>query len=261
MSNLAGKAYALTVISPQRSTWVNRLIYAVFRLLPDRMQVLHNLKIIHFARWVLLPADRWPGAPAGWRSRHGYILFASNFNNTWDTYLDEFSDILSLGLDGLWYRGVGFPKSLPSSPFKTYIDRNSHDAGLFYNATPGHGVRDVCNAFFVREAITQLEGSLQALDGDASLSEAERERRFQQAFHRVFRGVQNRLPTPGEAPLAAQEMEDLKTRRGERITSLEQLKAPYGFQPPLEAGTVAMRRDTGKEPCGMNGDRKDHAQL
>jgi hypothetical protein len=261
MSNLAGKAYALTVISPQRSTWVNRLIYAVFRLLPDRMQVLHNLKIIHFARWVLLPADRWPGAPSPWRSRYGYLLFASNFNNTWDAYLDAFSDILSRGLDGLWYQGIGFPKSLPSTPFKNYIDHNSHDAGLFYSATPGHGVRDISNAFVVREAIAHLEHGLQALDGDLSLSEAERERRFQQDFHRVFRGLQNRLPTPGRAPLATREMVDLKTRRRERIAALEHLKAPYGFQPPLDAGTAGRRSNAGPTRHDMTGDPEEHAQF
>jgi hypothetical protein len=234
MSNLAGKAYALTVISPQRFTWLNRLIYAVFRCLPQRMEVLHNLNIIHFARWVLLPADRWPGA-GDWRSRHGYILFASNFNNTWDAYLDEFSDILALGLDGLWYQGIGFPKAIPSTPFKAYIDHNSFAAGLFYNATPGHSVRDINNAFLVREGIAHLQQKLRLLDADRDLSDAERDRLFEQEFNQVFRNLQNRLPTPGRAPLAQKEMVDLKARRRERIRALEALSHRFGFQPRRSA--------------------------
>lgn len=230
MSNLAGKAYALTVISPQRYTWINRLIYAAYRSLPDLMEGLYNLHIIHFARWVLLPADRWPGASRR-ATQHGYVLFASNFNNTWDTYLDEFSDILSLGLDGLWYQGVGFPKAVPSTPFKAYIDHNSFDSGLYYNATPGHSVRDIANAFIVREGIGHLEQTLHRLEADPELSDSDRDWQFEQAFNQVFRNLQNRLPTPGRAPLAQQEARSLNARRRARIGALERLSHPFGFQP------------------------------
>lgn len=233
MSNLAGKAYALTVISPQRLTWVNRWLYGIFRCLPNQLRILIRLNIIHFARWVILPADRWPGAPENWRSRYGYILFASNFNSTWDVYLDEFSDILALGLDALWYLGVGFPKSVPSTPFKTYIDRNSFEAGYYYNATPGHAVRDVNNAFIVREAIAHLETRLRQLDADVHLSEADRDHSFEHEFNQVFRAVQNRLPTPGTAPMAQQEIVGLQAGRRQRIARLESLKPPFGFLPRL----------------------------
>lgn len=229
MSNLAGKAYALTVISPQAITWVNRLLYAFVRCLPGRLAILVNLQIIHFARWVILPADRWPGTERKRSLRHGSILFASNFNSTWDVYLDEFSDILALGLDLLWYWGVGFPKSVPSSPFKAYIDHNTIDAAYFYNATPGHSVRDVHNAFIVREAISYLERRLQALDADDSLSDAEREVQFELEFTQVLCGVQNRLPTPGRAPLPASELTLQQRSRQRMIRVLESLQPPYGF--------------------------------
>jgi len=221
MSNLAGKAYALTVISPQRATWINRYIYAVLRCLPDVLGLLNNMQIIQFARWVLLPADRWPAQP-GWRSRHDYLLFVSNFNNTWDVYLDEFSDILALGLDLFWYQGLGFKKSVPSAPFKAYIDHNSFDAGYFYNAIPGHAARDVNNALIVRRAIDHLQERLRQLDADTDLSEADREWRFRQEFNQVLRNVQNLLPTAGLAPLAGAEMVTLQQRQRERIRILEE---------------------------------------
>lgn len=237
MTNLAGKAYALTVINPQALTWLNRLLFAVFRSLPGVLGILHRLRIIHFARWVLLPADRWPGAPKRWRSRHGYMLFASNFNNTWDVYLDEFSDILAVGLDVLWYRGVGFPKSVPSTPFKAYIEHHSIDSGYYYNATPAHSVRDVHNAFLVRRGITYLERRLQQLDADPTLSEAEREARFEAAFDQVFRGLANRLPSPGRAPLADSAQPRLNDERRRRIRELEALCPPFGFLPRAGATT------------------------
>ncbi len=229
MSNLAGKAYALTVISPQRFTWINRLIYALIRCRPAVLGKLHRLTIIHFARWVILPADRWPGTPAGWRTRHSYILFVSNFNNTWDAYLDAFSDILARGLDLLWYQGLGFPKSVPSAAFKSYIDHNTIDAGYYYSATPGHAVRDINNAFIIRKAIHLLEEQLDRIEADASLSESDRERLFRQDFHQVWRSLQNRLPTPGRAPVVSPEMGDLLEARRRQCESLESLSHPYGF--------------------------------
>lgn len=236
MSNLAGKAYALTVISPVAHTWLNRWLYAVMRCLPSRLGILIQLQIIHFARWVILPADRWPTDGRAAPLRDGSILFASNFNGTWDVYLDEFSDILALGLDLLWYRGIGFPKSVPSSPFKAYIDHNTLDAVYYYNATPRHTVRDVNNAFLVRRAIDHLESSLGRLDADDTLSEAECERQFREEFSQVFRAVQNGLPTPGGAPLAGVEMEDLRASRQRRIGALEALRHPFGFLPRLAPG-------------------------
>lgn len=239
MSNLAGKAYALTVISPQAITWLNRFLFAIFRSQPAILGILHRLRIIHFARWVLLPADRWPGAPQGWRSRHGYMLFVSNFNNTWDVYLDEFSDILAVGLDALWYWGVGFPKSVPSSPFKAYIEHNSFDAGYYYNATPGHSARDVHNAFLVREAIAHLERRLHDLDADPALSEGDRETRFEAEFDQVFRALANRLPTPGRAPMADPSLGSLNDQQRCRIRALEALRPPLGFPPRAVAASVS----------------------
>ncbi|MFZ9848997.1 MAG: hypothetical protein ACO3EF_00345 [Vulcanococcus sp.] len=219
------------MINPQALTWLNRFLFAVFRSLPGVLGTLHRLRIIHFARWVLLPADRWPGAPQGWRTRHGYMLFASNFNSAWDVYLDEFSDILAVGLDALWYWGTGFPKSVPSTPFKAYIDHNSLDAGYYYNATPAHSVRDVHNAFYVRRGIAHLERLLQELDADPALSEADREARFEAAFDQVFRGLANRLPSPGRAPLADSAQPRLNEERRRRIRQLEALRQPFGFLP------------------------------
>ena len=237
MSNLAGKAYALTVISPMRFTWLNRLIFAVVRMIPGALNTLHRMRIIHFARWVILPRDQWPGAPRGWSSRYSYMLFASNFNNTWDTYLDEFSDILARTLDLLWYQGVGFPRSVPSRPFKHYIDHNSVDSGYFYNATPGHAVRDIHHALLVRRAIDDLERSLDDLEADASLSGGDREQLFRQRFNRAWQALQNHLPSPGRPPLVAPEMPALNQARRERIARLEALKGRLGFRPRVGVGS------------------------
>ena len=67
MSNVAGKAYAMNVVTPMRPrrfgisrTWVNHFLFYAARALPDRLMGLLGLSIIHFARWVIVRRDQWP---------------------------------------------------------------------------------------------------------------------------------------------------------------------------------------------------------
>ena len=52
MSNVAGKAYGMNVVTPMRpwKTWINRLLFMVFRTQPAQLGGLLGLSIIHFAR-------------------------------------------------------------------------------------------------------------------------------------------------------------------------------------------------------------------
>lgn len=237
MSNLAGKSYAMTVISPMAATWINRIVFGIFRCIPDQASTLENLNIIHFARWSPLPADRWPGTPAGTRTKLGYQLFASNFNGTWDQYLDDFSDSLGFGTDLLWYQGIGYPKSVPSTPFKTYIDHNFIDNNYYYNATPQASSRDINNALLVRQALQSLERELDCLEGDTSLQDNDRDQKFQVVFCRVMGVLQNGLASLGNAPLAS--LETLKTNQQKRqlITALEaHILADAELAPPSPSG-------------------------
>ncbi len=68
MANLARKAYGINVITPLRRSWLNRFIFALMRAWPLTMQSLRQLRFLHFARWLILPRDRWPGmaGPQQW---------------------------------------------------------------------------------------------------------------------------------------------------------------------------------------------------
>ncbi len=57
MSNIAGKAYAINVITPIRPwlTWLTRFIFMMSRALPFTLKGLLGLSIIHYARWVIAP--------------------------------------------------------------------------------------------------------------------------------------------------------------------------------------------------------------
>ena len=71
------------------------------------------------------------------------MLFVSNFNGTWDQYIDAFSDGIPNGLDLFWYSSTKYPGSIPITPFKNYIRANQIDTDYYYNATPGAAQRDI----------------------------------------------------------------------------------------------------------------------
>jgi len=196
MSNVSGKAYAMNVVTPMRPprTWFMRFIFMFTRVQPERLAGLLGLKFIHFARWVLIRREDWPDFTQRRDPlRNDYMLFCSNFNGTWDQYIDAFSDALPSGLDLLWYTSTKYPHSIPISPFKGYIRANQIDTDYYYNATPGSAQRDVKSGLRVRRALLALA------EDHKRLSPAE----FAEAYRKALVTVQNDLGSPGEAPVAS----------------------------------------------------------
>ena len=170
MSNVAGKAYAMNVLTPMRpaNTWVNHLIFMASRVMPATLAGLLGLSIIHFARWVIIRRDQWPqiGQPNRVPA-NDYMLFISNFNGTWDQYIDAFSDGLPGGLDLFWYSSTKYPHSIPITAFKNYIRANQIDTDYYYNATPDAAQRDIKAALRVNAALRDLADRHRALTPEA----------------------------------------------------------------------------------------------
>jgi hypothetical protein len=196
MSNVSGKAYAMNVVTPvrPRRTWVNRLIFMISRAQPETLAGLLGLSIIHFARWVIIRREDWPdfGQPRD-PLQNDYVLFCSNFNGTWDQYIDAFSDGLPNGLDLFWYSSTKYPHSIPITPFKNYIRANQIDTDYYYNATPGSAQRDVKSGLRVRRALLALAAD------HGRMAPAE----FAEAYRARLVSVQNDLGSPGPAPVAS----------------------------------------------------------
>jgi hypothetical protein len=196
MSNVAGKAYGMNVLTPVRPsrTWINRFIFKVARVFPGTLSGLLGLSLIHFARWVIIRRDQWP---AGTQGRpvlaNDYMLFVSNFNGTWDQYIDAFADGIPGGLDLFWYASTKYPHSIPITTFKDYIRVNQIDTAYYYNATPGSGQRDIKQALRLAEALRALTAAAPTL-GDADFAERYRQTLVQ---------VQGCLGSPGYAPVAS----------------------------------------------------------
>ncbi len=196
MSNLAGKAYGMNVITPMppSRTWINRLIFMVARLLPKTLAGLLGLSLIHFARWFIIKRDQWPTlGQAPEQLEHDYMFFCSNFNGTWDQYIDAFADGIPSGLDLFWYSSVKYPQSIPLTPFKSYIVHNQLDTQYYYNATPGSAQRDIKSALRVMAVLRELESR------HASTAPEE----FAVEYRKALAKVQTSLGSPGLAPVAS----------------------------------------------------------
>jgi hypothetical protein len=198
MSNIAGKAYGMNVITPMSPwmTWLQRLIFMLSRALPGTLAGLLGLSLIHFARWVIIKRDQWPAGDQGKPVLdHDYMLFCSNFNGTWDQYIDAFADGIPSGLDLFWYTSQKYPKSIPITPFKAYITHNQFHTNYYYNATPGSAQRDIKAALNVYAQLKILAEKYRAPGSNAQT--------FAIEYRKFAVAIQNNLGSPGYAPVAS----------------------------------------------------------
>jgi hypothetical protein len=84
------------------------------------------------------------------------LLFFSNFNGTWNQYIDAFSAVLSDGLNKIWRWSEKFPGSVPVTPFKNYITSVQFDTDYYFSAYPQATINDVEAAHLVQAAFESL---------------------------------------------------------------------------------------------------------
>ena len=113
MANVEGKATAITVITPVKpwGPWLLRLVFWAGRNIKRTLEKVERLSFIHYAHWAVI--RRFPDDGAGERLGHTYLLFESNFNGTWDQYIDAFSEVVPFRMKAIWGTSYGFPGPLP----------------------------------------------------------------------------------------------------------------------------------------------------
>jgi hypothetical protein len=172
-----GRARAITVISTVK--WWGRFWLPLFFAYATRIRgpspELQRLSFIHFARWTLIRRLPSNGSEPGQRLRHPHLFFESNYNGGKEEYIDAFSHILTHGMTVLWGSSYGYPKPLPTGPFKRYIARHEVDVCHFYSAYPD------ASATMVGAAL-ELDAKLAALASRAPDLEPEAFAREWRAF-------------------------------------------------------------------------------
>jgi hypothetical protein len=167
VANIEGKATAITVITPVKS-WGRPVLAIVFwagRNLTFTLKKLQQLSFIHYARWAVVP--RFPDGSGGERLHHTYLLFESNFNGTWDQYIDAFSEVVPARMKAIWGSSYGFPGPIPVEPFKAYIRRNEYIANHYWSAYPGASTTEIIAAHRVAAALEAFNQRSDGLAPDA----------------------------------------------------------------------------------------------
>ncbi|SPE34981.1 conserved hypothetical protein [Candidatus Sulfopaludibacter sp. SbA3] len=158
MTNINGKTYAMTAITPMKpwKTPILRLLFFVLGHVKPLQSNLINLSFIHFARWVIVKRNGFPRIEPAQPEEslsYDYLLFFSNFNGTWNQYIDAFADVLSGGLDAIWIWSEKFPRARPVTAFKRYISLVQFDTDCYYTAYPTATTNDVKAAHRVCAAL------------------------------------------------------------------------------------------------------------
>jgi hypothetical protein len=196
MSNINGKVYAMNAITPMKpwKTGILRTAFFVLWHVKPLQKDLIDLSFIEFARWVIVPRARFPFLGKGQLKeelQYDYLLFFSNFNGTWNQYIDAFSAVLSKGLNLIWRWSEKFPGSVPVTLFKEYIARVQFDTDYYYTSYPHASANDVKSAHIVQSSLDSL--ALRAGQYDPQ--------QFAEAYAEFVLQVQAHIGETGEAPI------------------------------------------------------------
>jgi hypothetical protein len=108
--------------------------------------LLARVGTIHFARWVFLDGRR-------------RLLFASNYDGSLDSYMDDFINKVAFGLNLVFSNGIGYPRTRflvldgasDEQAFKNYIRRHQLATEVWYKAYPDLSAADLARNRRIRE--------------------------------------------------------------------------------------------------------------
>ncbi|MGZ3426125.1 MAG: hypothetical protein ACXVCV_05710 [Polyangia bacterium] len=144
----------ITHVAILKNDWRHRLtariglwaVNQVSRFIMNEGQ-LGGILTIHFARWVMLDDER--------------LLFLSNYDGSWESYLGEFVDRAHVGLTGVWSNTDGFPPSrwivcdgaTDEEAFKCWTRRRQLPTQVWYSSYAKWSIDNILNAIAVREGL------------------------------------------------------------------------------------------------------------
>ncbi len=151
-----GRATAITVMTPIKPgmTPLVRLVMFAGEHLSVLAEALVKLSFIHYARWSIVTGLPYNGPPQEKERLHyDYLFFETNFNGTWDEYIDAFSEVVPNRMKAIWGTSFGFPGPRPVGPFKAYIHANDLAVDHYYGAYPEATTKTVLAALRLREKL------------------------------------------------------------------------------------------------------------
>jgi hypothetical protein len=119
---------------------------------------LTRIRSIHFARWVLLDDNR-------------RVFFASNYDGSLDSYMDDFINKVGWGLNLVFSNGVGYPRSRWlikggakfEGKYKRTLRRNQLPSESWYKAYPDLGAFEISQNTRIRKGLEKTNPKLSEL--------------------------------------------------------------------------------------------------
>ena len=135
--------------------WVIRLL----ALFVFRQGNLARMGTIHFARWV-----KPPGTDA--------LVFMSNYDGSWLSYLEDFTALASLGLNAAWGHSRGVPTATlmflggasDSDAFKRFAKRSLRRTNFWYSAYPGVTLENIRRNALIHDGLMRASNATEAQD-------------------------------------------------------------------------------------------------
>ncbi len=111
---------------------------------------LARVTTIHFARWVFLDGGK-------------RVIFASNYDSSLESYMDDFINKVAFGLNVVFSNGIGYPRTnwlllggaKDEQTFKDFLRRHQLPTQVWYNAFPGLTALDRRRNALIREGLEQ----------------------------------------------------------------------------------------------------------
>jgi hypothetical protein len=109
---------------------------------------LAGVRTIHFARWVVIDGNR-------------RILFASNYDGSLESYMDDFIDKVAFGLNAVFSNGVGYPQTnwlvldgaTDELAFKSLLRARQVPTPVWYSAYPDLTADNIANNAAIRAGL------------------------------------------------------------------------------------------------------------
>jgi hypothetical protein len=126
----------VTVVMPGQVDRVRAVMAAIDsyskRLSPPGSLI--GISTIHFVKWLVIDNGR-------------RLMLVSDYDGSWESYIDEFAEMILSGLDAIWETSYGYPpdgaRDLPA--FKRFLRSHQLPAEIFFSAYPEETVLNVVN--------------------------------------------------------------------------------------------------------------------
>ena len=144
----------VTVVMPAHLDRVRAVMAAIDsyskRLSPPGSLI--GISTIHFVKWLVIDNGR-------------RLMMVSDYDGSWESYIDEFAEMILSGLDAIWETSYGYPpdgaRDLPA--FKRFLRSHQVPAEIFFSAYPEETVLNIVNDRAFAQASAGAGDSLRGL--------------------------------------------------------------------------------------------------